>query len=202
MSDETVAKRDSEPAEDSLIVQPGRGALKPPFQPGQSGNPNGRPKDTERLLDLMIKRHPGVLSGAADALAQVVQDRDSKHWLGAVRTVLERREGPVEQVLRVDALPPTQSVVLESSSKPPALPDVSTEALAGQLGVSPQKLAEALEKDRERATASRTRAQLREARRALKAQRNRERRAAAKLKADAATDAREGLPDLPQAPEL
>lgn len=81
-----------------VIASPAPGlaeGMRAPWQPGQSGNPKGRPPDAERLLARMLRRHEGVLDRAADELARVLSDGDHRHWLGALREALDRIDGPV-----------------------------------------------------------------------------------------------------------
>lgn len=68
-----------------------------PWKPGQSGNPAGRPKDEDRLVSLVLKRHPGLPSKAADELARILGDGDHRHWMAALREWLDRTEGTVQQ---------------------------------------------------------------------------------------------------------
>lgn len=90
-----VETAQTDAADIPVISPPGRANLVPPFQPGQSGNPLGRPKDEDRLLARMLRQSPDALHRAAKRLAEVLDDPTSRHWLGALKEVTDRHEGPV-----------------------------------------------------------------------------------------------------------
>lgn len=75
------------------IPQPHGGALRP-FRPGQSGNPAGRPPDSQRFLRVLRERHPNLDEELADAFVHVARDKEHKHWAAASKELLARLYGP------------------------------------------------------------------------------------------------------------
>ncbi len=75
------------------IPQPHGGALTP-WKPGQSGNPAGRPTDSQRMLRALLDRRPNVVSSAAAAWDAVLCDSEHKHWPAAFKEFLARVDGP------------------------------------------------------------------------------------------------------------
>lgn len=66
-----------------------------PFQPGQSGNPAGRPKQDPRLKEMAQAR-------TADAFAVLeacLQDEDAKVRLKAAEVILDRGHGKAPQAI-------------------------------------------------------------------------------------------------------
>lgn len=119
-ADATPKGADAEPRQ--LISQPHGGALLPPPKPGEVRNPWGRPPDAERFMARLLKRHPGSLDDAADAMAEVLRDPGNRHWLGALREALDRIEGPVTQAHAHHVSTDRAVIVHESPPHPPALP--------------------------------------------------------------------------------
>lgn len=105
-----------------LVPQPHGGALLPPPRPGEVRNPNGRPPDAERMVRLLLRRHPDSLSDAVDAWASVLRDPGNRHWLGALREALDRIEGPVTKAHAHHVSTDRAVVVHGSTPHPPSLP--------------------------------------------------------------------------------
>lgn len=80
----------------------GRGKGRP-FQPGQSGNPSGRPKATPEQKDALAAIRD-LAPEASSVLLSVMRDERSPAAarLRAVEIVLERTYGKAEASLRVD----------------------------------------------------------------------------------------------------
>ena len=79
-----------------------------PFQPGQSGNPGGRPKGEGRVREAardLTERSIAVLAGALDdddarvriKAAEVILDRG---WGKPPQAIVGADEGPLEMVMR------------------------------------------------------------------------------------------------------
>lgn len=130
----TVAKCDSEKdtaqvgrEADSRVISPSPlerfGDARKPWQPGQSGNPKGRPTDAERFMARLLKRHPGSLDDAADAMAEVLRDPGNRHWLGALREALDRTEGPVASQTHHHVSTDRAIVTHAQAGPPPMLPE-------------------------------------------------------------------------------
>lgn len=123
----TVAKRDTLELEATparpLIPQPHGGAMAPTFPPGVSGNPKGRPRDEDRLVSLVLKRHPGLPSKAADELARILGDGDHRHWMAALREWLDRTEGPVASQNMHHVSTDRAIVTHAQAGPPPMLPE-------------------------------------------------------------------------------
>lgn len=105
-----------------LIPQAHGGALAPPVRAGEVRNPRGRPPDAERFVARLLRRHPGSLDDAADAMAEVLRDPRHRHWLGALREALDRIEGPVTQAHAHHVSTDRAIVVHPNLPHPPALP--------------------------------------------------------------------------------
>src|SRR5688572_29936211 len=124
---ETVAKCDSAEVADSSLISLDRRAaslanLGPRFQPGQSGNPAGRPTDAERLLRRLLRRHPDTPDKAADALAKVLGDSEHRHWHAALQTFLDRSEGTVATQAHHHVSTDRAIVTHAGPAHPPELP--------------------------------------------------------------------------------
>lgn len=78
-------------------VVPKQGGILRMWEPGESGNPKGRPTAEQRMLKALIARHPDALTGAVDAWAAILRDPDHKHWMGALREALSRVDGPATE---------------------------------------------------------------------------------------------------------
>ena len=63
--------------------------LKPPWEPGQSGNPRGRPKKENCITDLLKQKLP------PDEFAQIVADHVRKGNESIIKHVYDRIEGKV-----------------------------------------------------------------------------------------------------------
>ena len=119
-ADSDLAEAEASPR---LIPQPHGGALLPPPRKGERRNPLGRQPDSERLLRKLLRQHPDALSRAADALSRVLVDETSKHWLGALREVWDRSEGPVVRELSHHVSTDRAVITHASPPHPPALPE-------------------------------------------------------------------------------
>lgn len=74
------------------------GNLRPPWQPGESGNPKGRPKGTsitDRLRKIVERDDGKVADALAQAAAKAALKGDFRFW----NAILDRLEGPVPQRL-------------------------------------------------------------------------------------------------------
>ena len=75
------------------------------FQPGQSGNPTGRPKDPFRqaLLRAIQKKIQGDADGREliDAIAQQLVNKSIKGDLAAIRELADRTDGKPAQEVKV-----------------------------------------------------------------------------------------------------
>lgn len=75
-----------------------------PFQPGQSGNPGGRPKKkpiTEALLELLNAEQGASKKTGAQLLAQVLYTQGLKGKVPAIVEVLDRIEGKATTVVQL-----------------------------------------------------------------------------------------------------
>lgn len=118
---EPVVTTDSEVISRPTYTTPQGGVLTP-WQPGESGNPKGRPRDEDRLVSLVLKRHPGLPSKAADELARILGDGDHKHWMAALREWLDRTEGPIASQTHHHVSTDRAIVTHADTGKPPELP--------------------------------------------------------------------------------
>ncbi len=76
------------------------------FQPGQSGNPGGRPKKTpltDALRALLEKAAPGALKDKdyARAIAEALARRAARGDVSAIREVCDRVEGKPKQAVEL-----------------------------------------------------------------------------------------------------
>ncbi len=69
-----------------------------PFQPGQSGNPGGRPKDNAVVRDLAREHTLGAIKALADAL----EDENSRVRVTAAEALLDRGWGKPAQTIGGD----------------------------------------------------------------------------------------------------
>lgn len=93
--------------------QGGRTANKTSFKPGQSGNPNGRPKDTDvvrKAREGMGKMVPDVINGMREALA----DPDTKlaDKIKIWDIILDRSLGKAVQPIQADVFESDEPVTL------------------------------------------------------------------------------------------
>jgi Family of unknown function (DUF5681) len=70
-----------------------------PFKPGQSGNPNGRPKKTQEIVDLAKDNSEKALK----KLVALIDSSDDKVALAAANAILDRSVGKPKQSVDVDA---------------------------------------------------------------------------------------------------
>lgn len=69
--------------------------LKPPWKPGQTGNPNGRPKKVQQIID----RAQEHAEAALDALIELVNSEDERVKLQAATALLDRGLGKPKQTV-------------------------------------------------------------------------------------------------------
>ena len=77
-----------------------------PFQPGQSGNPAGRPPGSRNKATILAEQ---LIEGEAQELARVAVDRAKKGDVVALRLCLDRLLAPRRQRTVEFALPPLNS---------------------------------------------------------------------------------------------
>lgn len=79
-----------------------------PFQPGQSGNPGGRPKENNEVKALA--RAKSVL--AMETLISIMESGEPKLALQAANAVLDRAYGkPPQSIVGDDDAPPVRQVI-------------------------------------------------------------------------------------------
>lgn len=79
----------------------GRRDKKGRFQPGQSGNPSGRSKATQEVLQLCLEISPAAI----ERLWQIgCKSEDHKAAVRAIETILDRGLGKVKQVHDVSVI--------------------------------------------------------------------------------------------------
>jgi hypothetical protein len=79
-----------------------------PFQPGQSGNPSGRPKGTKNMstilremLELEIEVD-GVKMTQKDAIVKKLIKKSNSGNLRAIQEIFDRTEGKAKQEFKID----------------------------------------------------------------------------------------------------
>ena len=95
-------------AEDTAKKQRGR-----PFEPGKSGNPNGRPKGSRNKTTLAIE---ALLEGESEAITRKLLDMAKEGDMTAVRLCLERLLPPRRDRLVAFDLPPIESAADAASA--------------------------------------------------------------------------------------
>jgi hypothetical protein len=115
--------------------------LLPPYQPGQSGNPNGRPKGFRRLLrDIMTRRElcgepvPGGRT-VEEALAEAAVKHAIKGNPSILAQVLDRYDGPASQAALEAAIGRvTFEIVSNGRDDPPKLGEDGDNEKSGEIG--------------------------------------------------------------------
>jgi len=72
-----------------------------PFQPGQSGNPSGRPKKNRELE----RTAESYVDDAVKVLASALKDKDAKVRIKAANSLLDRARGKPKQAVEVERIP-------------------------------------------------------------------------------------------------
>ena len=92
------------------------------FKKGQSGNPNGRPKGTRSIPDMLMKigREEGTKDGQYSKLEVVLRRvfeyaLEGKSW--AVEFIADRTEGKVRQELQVGMMPEVIFTPIEDATE-------------------------------------------------------------------------------------
>jgi Family of unknown function (DUF5681) len=89
------------PAENTAKKQRGR-----PFEPGKSGNPNGRPKGSRNKTTLAIE---ALLDGESEAITRTLLEKALEGDMTALRLCLERLLWPTRDRPVAFDLPPVES---------------------------------------------------------------------------------------------
>ena len=72
------------------------------FQPGQSGNPRGRKPDTPVTKELRrLAKQKAEAKATARAAFDIAQNPENGQAIAALKTILDRVEGPVVQESRI-----------------------------------------------------------------------------------------------------
>lgn len=103
------------------------------WQPGQSGNPKGRPKGlsiTTLLHQLLDKLAPGTQLSIAEALTNVAVREAMKGDFRFFKEIWDRVDGPVAQKLEVEGTLREERILLLLTKAATAIDDEHQEALA------------------------------------------------------------------------
>jgi hypothetical protein len=95
------------------VNRSGKGLGKP-WQPGQSGNPNGRPKRRKFFTDALIDRleeHKDLAYNVVDALISDAQN-GGRVGIAAAEVIWDRLEGPVTADIAKQAQLPAGAVII------------------------------------------------------------------------------------------
>lgn len=101
--------------------------MAPRFEPGRSGNPAGRPPDTERFLARLLRRHPDAWDEAARSVAAILSDPENRHFATVWKEALDRHEGPVASQAHHHVSTDRAIVTHAGPQHPPALPGAGSE---------------------------------------------------------------------------
>src|SRR5215471_9839674 len=88
-SSNTVKERQQSITSESVIAskRDRLANLRTPWQPGQSGNPGGKPKVLQEILSMGYKNTPQIMARLIDA---ALHNNDPAVWIAASREVLNR----------------------------------------------------------------------------------------------------------------
>lgn len=90
-----------ENGENAGAITKQKSGLRPPWKPGQSGNPSGRPKKplTERLISKLVREDSAEADRIIESLIASASDKDSPWSVRAASEIFDRVEGKVPQAL-------------------------------------------------------------------------------------------------------
>ena len=105
---------ESKSSENREITEKKRGGKQ--FQPGQSGNPGGRPKVPEEVKQMFREATPK----ACEVLCQIIGDEDARDSdrIKAAEVILDRAWGKAVQAVDVDAKNIPQVVIVGGDNVP------------------------------------------------------------------------------------
>lgn len=89
------------------------------FKPGQSGNPNGRPKTAKNLRALLIKKYGEDAHLLIERMEELANGRDRKISLQATELLLAYHAGKPVQAVNIGG-DPTEPLYVVIDGDPPA----------------------------------------------------------------------------------
>lgn len=95
------------------------GNLRPPWKPGKSGNPKGRPRGSVSLVSALkreLRRRPEHADEIARAMIEAAKGGD-RAALGFVRVLLDRLDGAVCQEVQVSERADPKDFLLDLSGR-------------------------------------------------------------------------------------